>query len=84
MVVRDVFTRGEITRQALALQILCVTERMGYLGGKIGLGRGVFEVYLMDGLLGRAMDGVGIDKRRIIGEEDKGVESYGELALREA
>lgn len=77
--VRDVFTRGEITRQALALQILCVTERLGYLGGKIGVGRWVFEVYLMDGLLGHAMDGVGIDKRRI-----KGVESYGELASREA
>ncbi len=58
MVVRDTFTRGDITRQALALQILCVTEGMGWLGGRMKVGRGVFEVYLMDGLLGHASEGV--------------------------
>lgn len=53
-VVRDTFSRGEITRQVLAVQILCVTEQMRYLGGGIKVGgKGVFEVFVMDGILER-------------------------------
>lgn len=78
--VRDTFTRGDITRQVLALQILCVTEGMGYLGGRMKVGRGVFEVYLMDGLLNPARGGLRRDGRRNIGGDDMGVERYGEPA----
>lgn len=74
--VRDTFTRGDITRQALALQILCVTEGMGWLGGRMKVGRGVFEVYLMDGLLGSAGKGVGRDRRRGVEGVDMGGGSY--------
>jgi len=76
LVVRDTFTRGDITRQALALQILCVTEGMGWLGGRMKVGRGVFEVYLMDGLLGRAREGVERHKRGSVDGLDRGGESY--------
>jgi len=75
-VVRDTFTRGDITRQALALQILCVTEGMGWLGGRMKVGSGVFEVYLMDGLLGRAREGVERQKRGSVDGLDTGGESY--------
>jgi len=76
LVVRDTFTRGDITRQALALQILCVTEGMGWLGGRMKVGSGVFEVYLMDGLLGRAREGVERQKRGSVDGLDTGGESY--------
>lgn len=73
--VRDTFTSGDITRQALALQILCVTEPMGWLGGRMKVGRGVFDVYVMDGLLGRAIEGVRRNKRVGVEVEDTGGKS---------
>jgi len=75
LVVRDTFTSGDITRQALALQILCVTEPMGWLGGRMKVGRGVFDVYVMDGLLGRAIEGVRRNKRVGVEVEDTGGKS---------
>ncbi|KAI4253835.1 MAG: hypothetical protein LQ352_003444, partial [Teloschistes flavicans] len=52
LVIRDVFTRGNINWAALQVQLGCVTAEKGYLGGKIQVGRGVFEVSIMDKLLG--------------------------------
>jgi len=75
--VRDTFTRGDITRQALALQIMCVTEGMDFLGGRMKVGRGVFEVYLMDGMYVGAIEGAGREKRRNIGGEDVGRGGHG-------
>ena len=55
---RDTFTRGEITRQALAIQLMCVTEENRYLGGKALVGRGVFEVRVMRSDMGGSRPGI--------------------------
>ncbi|KAI4091452.1 MAG: hypothetical protein L6R37_007737 [Teloschistes peruensis] len=50
LVIRDVFARGDINWAALQVQLMCVTEQRGWLGGRIPVGRGVFEVAVMDKL----------------------------------
>ncbi|KAI4205454.1 MAG: hypothetical protein LQ350_000497 [Teloschistes chrysophthalmus] len=50
LVIRDVFPRGDINWAALQVQLECVTEQKSWLGGRIQVGRGVFEVAVMDKL----------------------------------
>ena len=54
----DVFSRGAITNAALRLLIICVTPRFQYLGGKVKIGEGFFEVQILSGGIRRLAKGM--------------------------
>ncbi|KAL8706292.1 MAG: hypothetical protein Q9201_000668 [Fulgogasparrea decipioides] len=71
LIIRDTFTKSEITRQALQIIIFCVTERSRYFGGKVKVGRGVYEVIIMNGFLPSSTRGnVGGTGRDVAGREN--------------
>ena len=60
----DTFSRGAITTLALRLLIECVTRKYQYLGGKIKIGMGVWEVQILDSGIGRSEEGGSSVKRK--------------------